>query len=144
LKITPVVFKDFAQLLVIWEASVRATHYFLTEDDIQVYKRLIGEKYLQELDLYCVNIAENVAGFIGLQGHLIQMLFVDPGFLRRGIGKALVEFAIQTHHASEVDVNEQNLEALKFYKSLGFQAFNRFQTDDAGKPFPILSLSLKI
>ncbi|MEJ7557848.1 MAG: GNAT family N-acetyltransferase [Pedobacter sp.] len=132
------------ELLVLWEASVRATHDFLKEADIQVYKKLIGDKYLQSLDLYCILKEHRIAGFIGLQGELIQMLFVHPDFMKQGLGRTLVNFAVLEHHVTEVDVNEQNTSALAFYRNLGFEPFDRFESDDAGKPFPILSLSLAI
>jgi putative acetyltransferase len=136
--------EDQKELLALWEASVRATHDFLGEGDIQTYKRLIRDDYFQSLDLYCVKKDQRIAGFIGLQTHLIQMLFVHPNFMKQGIGKSLVDFAITEHQVTEVDVNEQNTQALGFYRSLGFEAFNRFETDDAGKPFPILSLRLTV
>jgi putative acetyltransferase len=136
--------EDQKELLALWEASVRATHDFLDENDIQAYKQLIGDQYLQSLNLYCIRDGPRIAGFIGLQNKLIQMLFVHPDFMKKGIGKSLVNFAILEHQVTEVDVNEQNIQALGFYKSLGFEAFDRFETDDAGKPFPILSLCLTI
>jgi putative acetyltransferase len=86
--------EDQKELLALWEASVRATHDFLGEDDIQTYKRLIADDYFQTLDLYCVKKDQRIAGFIGLQTHLIQMLFVHPDFMKQGIGKSLVDFAI--------------------------------------------------
>lgn len=33
--------RDYDELIQLWEASVRSTHHFLTEDDIQYYKPLI-------------------------------------------------------------------------------------------------------
>lgn len=130
-------------ILEVWEASVRATHDFLSEKDIQAYKALIGGQYLQSLNLFCVKEEDSIAGFIGLQGRLIQMLFIHPKYVAKGLGKALVNFAISKHGATEVDVNEQNTKALGFYKSLGFEVVDRFEIDDAGKPYPVLSMSLK-
>lgn len=135
---------DLPELLTLWEQSVRATHDFLEENDIQVYKRLIGDKYLEALNLYCVKTDKGILGFIGLQKKLIQMLFVHPSYFNQGIGRQLVDFAISKHNVNEVDVNEQNTNALEFYKRIGFEVFDRFDTDDAGKPFPILSLSLNV
>lgn len=140
--ITKPTLEDHPELLNLWEESVRATHDFLEKNDIQVYKRLIGDKYLETLNLYCIKTEKGILGFIGLQKKLIQMLFVHPDFMNQGVGRQLVNFAISEHKVTEVDVNEQNTYALGFYKSMGFEAFDRFDTDDAGKPFPILSLTL--
>ena len=37
--------KDYDELLALWEASVRSTHHFLTEENILFYKPLIREEY---------------------------------------------------------------------------------------------------
>ena len=39
-----------------------------------------------------------------------------------------------------VDVNEQNHKAEGFYRHLGFQTFERTETDEQGNPFPILKM----
>ncbi len=44
---------DFDEITELWEASVRATHRFLSEDDILFFKPLIREQYLFAVDLYC-------------------------------------------------------------------------------------------
>jgi len=44
---------DHLKLLEIWEASVRATHDFLAEDDLQELKPLILEQYFDAVDLMC-------------------------------------------------------------------------------------------
>jgi len=134
--------ENYKELLALWELSVTATHDFLSKEDIQVYRELIGETYLQSLTLFGMRVNGKIAGFIGLKDQLIQMLFVHPNYMRIGIGKALVDFAIKEYNVTEVDVNEQNTQALKFYNNLGFEAFDRFEKDDAGKPYPILSLAL--
>ena len=33
--------QDYDELLAVWEASVRSTHHFLTEENIQFYKPLV-------------------------------------------------------------------------------------------------------
>lgn len=143
MEITTASNESLDELLAVWEASVRATHDFLSEKDIQAYKALIGGQYLHSLELFCIKEENSIVGFIGLQGRLIQMLFIHPKYVAKGLGKALVNFAISKHGATEVDVNEQNTKALGFYKSLGFEVVDRFEIDDAGKPYPVLSMSLK-
>jgi putative acetyltransferase len=135
--------KDYEELLNVWEASVRLSHDFLSEEDIQAYKRLIGTDYLKSLSLYCIKQQGFIAGFLGVDDKLIQMLFVHPTYMKQGVGNALLNFAISVCKTTEVDVNEQNSQALAFYKRFGFEPFERFERDAAGKPFPILSLVLK-
>lgn len=69
------------------------------------------------------------------------MLFIDGDARGRGYGSTLIEFA-KENGATKVDVNEQNPMALAFYQSKGFRIVGRDATDDAGRPYPILHLSL--
>lgn len=132
---------DFDALTAIWERSVRATHSFLTENDIQQIKALLPGHYFPAVELFAIDADGVLKAFIGLAGGAIEMLFVDSDSLRKGYGRALTRFAIR-RGATKVDVNEQNPEALHFYMAMGFRISRRTATDDAGRPFPILHLSL--
>ena len=46
--------RDYDELIQLWEASVRSTHHFLTEDDIQYYKPLIRNEYFRAVELYII------------------------------------------------------------------------------------------
>ena len=45
-------------------------------------------------------------------------------------------------NADELDVNEQNPQALGFYLHEGFEVVGRSQTDGLGQPYPLLHLRL--
>lgn len=141
--IIPVIRADHQELLTVWEASVRATHHFLTEADIQAYKKLIFNDFFDVLDLYCIKEDNQIRAFMGLDDDLIQMLFIHPAFRGKGLGKLLVEYGIGQHAITKVDVNEQNLQALGFYNYMGFQIYERFEHDSAYKPYPVLAMQLK-
>ena len=136
--------EDYNELTQLWEASVRATHHFLKEEDIQFYKPLILNEYLKSVRLHCIrSTAGVIQGFIGTSEHAIEMLFVHPAARGTGVGKALAVFAIQSLGCSKVDVNEDNLQALGFYEKLGFEMRARSLTDGMGKPYPILHMELQ-
>lgn len=82
-----------------------------------------------------------ICGFIGLSD-MIEMLFVHPDFMGKGIGKSLLTYAIRQKGMTKVDVNEQNDKAVKFYISNGFVVTGRNELDSDGRPFPILHMSL--
>ena len=122
-------FEDFNELLLLWEASVRSTHHFLKEEDM--------------VELYITrNERGKIAAFMGLSDELIEMLFVHPEEQGKGLGKRLIQFALQETPIRKVDVNEQNTTALHFYQHLGFEIIGRDETDSMGKPYPILHLQL--
>lgn len=134
---------DYLELINVWERSVRATHHFLDENDIFLYKELIYNEYFHQVDLYCIKQDKHIIGFIGLDGDTVQMLFIDPIARGKRIGKYLMDFAIKQKGIRKVDVNEQNEQAVGFYLHLGFNVTARFEKDAAGRPYPILAMELK-
>lgn len=132
----------YAEILKVWECSVRATHDFLNEADIQAYKTLLDNNCLDQLQLYGIHQESHILGFIGINDIQIRLLFVLPEARGMGIGISLINFVYQHYGIKEVDVNEQNTQAYDFYKYLGFIVTERSDTDAIGKPFPILSMKL--
>ena len=128
------------ELLGIWEASVHASHHFLTEDDIRsLFPQ--AEEAVRQIETLWVAGDENARiGFMGIQSGKIEMLFLHPDHFRKGIGSMLIQKAFSELDAQYVDVNEQNPSAVKFYERMGFSAFRRDSTDDQGNPFPILRM----
>ena len=134
---------DFAELLVVWEDSVRATHDFITDADIAEFKPIIMAQAFPAVTLKCVRgEKQKIIGFIGVAENKIEMLFVLDKCRGQGIGQQLLNFAINELEATKVDVNEQNPLAVEFYKHMGFEVTSRSPLDDLGKPFPILHMSL--
>lgn len=136
--------KDMEEILNTWESSVRATHNFLSEEDIISIKPQVieGAKYVSKL--LCVRDKKDmIKAFMGIHDSKIEMLFVSNDSRGNGIGKKLVEYAIEVLNANYVDVNEQNPQALGFYKHMGFKVFKKSEFDEQGNPFPILHMKLK-
>ncbi len=135
--------EKYETLLDIWEESVRATHDFLTEEDIETFKPLILEHAFPGADLRCAVQDGEILGFLGVYDRKVEMLFLSPKYFGRGVGKFLMEHAIKYMAAIKVDVNEQNPKAFEFYKHMGFQVVKRSPLDEQGNPFPILHMELK-
>lgn len=135
---------EYKTLTQIWENSIRATHTFLQESDIEFFRPKILNEYLYAVKLYVYkDESGDILGFIGIDENRVEMLFIEPKYFKKGIGRELMEFAIKTHNIDEVDVNEQNQNGVDFYKHIGFEVISRSKTDSLGKPFPILHLRLK-
>lgn len=126
----------------LWEASVRATHHFLKEEDIRFLVPLVKEAFAAH-ELWCTRDDTGVpTAFLCVEGTNIEMLFVAPENRGQGLGRRLTEHAITHFQATTVDVNEQNEQAVGFYERLGFHTVRRSELDPTGKPFPILHLEL--
>lgn len=134
---------DYRELLSVWEASVRATHDFLREQDLLELKPLIYEQYFGAVDLTCVKgVSGEILGFCGVHDGNIEMLFIAPQARGEGIGSLLLDDAVTAKGATRVDVNEQNPQALGFYQHKGFAVRDRSPLDGLDKPYPLLHMEL--
>jgi putative acetyltransferase len=140
-----VVEKDYPEIVKVWEASVRATHHFVLDEDIRFYKDLISYKYLKQANLLCIRDDENgrIQGFLGVHEDYVDMLFIHPDYFGKGIGTKLLKHALENLSARKVSVNEQNENALEFYKKFGFKTIRRDERDGMDMPYPILHLELQ-
>ena len=124
-------------LLTVWESSVRTTHLFLSEKDIESIKQYVPQA-LREIPHLL--IAENEDGapvaFAGVDGHKLEMLFVSAENRGKGVGRKLLQYAVDTYAVNELTVNEQNPQAIGFYEHMGFQIYKRSETDEQGNPYP--------
>src|SRR5262249_55351195 len=114
--------EDYARVVEVWEASVRATHHFVSESDIEVFRPLVREALPKVPDLVCVrDTKKNVVAFIGVADTEIDMLFVHPDWRGKGVGRRLIGYAVDERGARTLDVNEQNEQAVGFYLKMGFK-----------------------
>jgi putative acetyltransferase len=134
---------DHDVLVDIWLRSVRATHTFLSEEDIQFFLPLVRNGGLAQLELWALcSDSGAVIGFMGMSGNKLEALFLAPEYLRRGGGRLLVEHARELRGELTVDVNEQNPDACRFYEACGFIVEGRSELDGTGRPFPLLHMRL--
>ncbi len=109
-------------------------------EDVQAYLN-----WLFRRDVAGIWVAEEegkIVGFIASDGNwfskregkvvgAIHELVILPEYRNKGIGKALVQKAIEYFKSRGLDtaelwVGDKNTQALEFYKSLGFEEKNRF------------------
>ena len=63
-----------------------------------------------------------VVGFLAMQDHLIDRLYVDPKYQARGIGSSLVTHAkMQFPDGLKLHTHQQNKRACEFYEQSGFE-----------------------
>jgi putative acetyltransferase len=133
---------DQALLLDIWLRSVRASHVFLSELDIQSLLPIVRDQVLPSLRMWVACDADSIPiGFMGVGEGSIEALFIAPDHFGQGAGTMLVEFA-KRHllRPLHVDVNEQNPKAVGFYQARGFEVIGRSPLDGDGRPFPLLHM----
>ena len=127
------------QLTAIWEDSVRATHLFLSEAEIQTIKAYVPHALTGVSHLL---VAERAQGqpvaFMGIEGPRLEMLFLSPAERGAGLGRQLLEYGIRHYDLQELTVNEQNPQAVGFYQHMGFETYRRTDCDEQGGPYPLL------
>lgn len=133
---------EYPRIVEVWESSVRATHHFLPEDYIVRLRKLLLEQYLEGVTLFCTREQQVITGFAGVSDDKLQMLFVAADHRGQGLGRQLLEHAIEHYGIRELDVNEQNPQALGFYQKQGFRISGRTPLDGLGQPYPMLRMLL--
>jgi len=132
------------QLLAVWEASVRATHLFLSDAEVKQIKEYVPLALKGVEHLVVAEREPGVpVGFLGVNGHRLEMLFLSPAARGHGLGRQLLRFGIEQYGIEEVTVNEQNPQAVGFYEHLGFVTYQRTALDEEGNPYPLLYMRRK-
>ena len=128
------------KLIAIWRRSVDATHDFLSKEYRAELEDLVSA-FLPEAPLWvAVTEKDEAVAFMLLTGEHMDALFVDPTVRGCGVGKLLIEHALTLAPKLTTNVNEQNEQAVGFYQKMGFKVTGRSETDDLGKPYPLLHL----
>lgn len=131
------------QLLEIWEQSVKATHLFLSRQEIASIREYVPKALREVPHLMIAKKQRGVpVGFLGLQGHTLEMLFLLPEERGKGLGKQLLQDAMQTYGVRFLTVNEQNPSAKGFYEHMGFRVYRRNSHDQQGNPYPLFYMFL--
>jgi putative acetyltransferase len=129
------------QMISVWEKSVRATHHFVSSQEVNRLKELVKKIDFNSYSVYCLTSGRKVLGFLGVKDDVIETLFLDPDYIGQKLGTRLMNFALDELKADKVNVNEQNIDAVKFYSKFGFVTYERTEKDSEG--YPILKMKLK-
>lgn len=109
------------------EVIMETFHQFIDDyedDEIDVYGYfdnnvdLVGLiRFSEETGDYLFGSIDNLANYFFT---LIGVLFVQPNYRKKGIGKELVEFAISKATTEEIVADPFDIEASNFFNSIGF------------------------
>lgn len=127
------------ELLAVWESSVRATHLFLSPEEIESIKEYVPEALRKVPVLIIAENEQKISvGFMGIAKEHLEMLFVADQERGKGIGKALLNYGVEKYGLCSLAVNEQNSYARAFYEHMGFAVYRRSELDEQGNPYPLL------
>ncbi|WJY64275.1 putative N-acetyltransferase YjaB [Corynebacterium atrinae] len=133
---------EYPELVKVWRSSVDASHDFLSEQDRDAIEDKLASDYFPAVDLWVAEHEGCPIGFSGVADGNLEMLFIAAEERGTGAGSALLAHAVQELGVLSVDVNEQNELAAAFYLNPGFEVTGRSDTDEAGRPYPLLHLRI--
>ena len=132
--------EDCLRLLDIWRAASEIGHPFFSREQLDEQQQLVGDVYLPQAETWVALSDAKPVGFIGLLDDFVGGLFVAPESHGTGVGRRLVEHALERHGALELDVYALNAGALSFYRRLGFVEISRRPRDDNDLPLEVVQL----
>lgn len=132
------------ELLEVWENSVKATHLFLSNEEIESIKKYVPQALNKIAHLVVAKNDDNMPiAFMGIENQKLEMLFIKNSERGKGLGKQLLNYGIENYNINELAVNEQNPNAKGFYEHMGFRTYKRTELDEQGNPYPILYMRLE-
>ena len=140
-KITRGAQSHFLQIISLWKESVQYTHSFLRGNDFKELEEEMGTLYLPSMsEIWLCHVANDLVAFCANNGHNVEMLFVKPGYMKKGIGRLLLNHIHKLYGPLSLDVNEDNKNATAFYLRCGFNITGRSPQDNQGRNYPIIHL----
>ena len=133
--------EDADRLVDIWWHSAQATHHFLSRRELEALLPEVRALRLETLQTWVLcSPGSGAIGFLVMEGRSVEGLFIAPEWRRRGGGRRLMSQARLLADRLTVEVNEQNADALAFYRAQGLEIVHRSPTDRSGRPYPLLHL----
>ena len=132
------------QLLEVWKDSVKATHTFLSNEEIENIKKYVLQALESIAHLIIIeNESHQPIALMGIEENKLEMLFIKNSERGKGIGKQLLNYGIENYGVNDLAVNEDNPQAKGFYEHMGFKVYQRNELDDQGNPYPVLYMKLE-
>ena len=117
---------EISQILEDWAASNRGiplVHNFEERADY-------GRWLLEHTSVLMIHNSSGVVGFLALEKHIIQALYIKKDFQGFGFGQAAIKFAQKQFEELRLWVFQSNIGAQKFYQRLGFQIVEKSDGED--------------
>lgn len=86
---TPLLVK---QLTNVWESSVKATHFFLSDNEIENIKQYVPQAFESVAHLFIMEDENNIPiAFMGVEDGKLEMLFIKAEERGKDLGKQVLQ-----------------------------------------------------
>lgn len=134
---------DIDNVMDIWIKSTIKAHHFISKEYWQNNYNTVKNVYIPMSDTFVYEDNEGIKGFISIiNNEFIGALFVDINFQGNGIGKKLIDYAMNKYKELELAVYKENETSVEFYINRGFKIVKEQINDDSGYSEYIMQKSL--
>jgi putative acetyltransferase len=125
---------DQGALLDVWYRASVIAHPFLADDFLEAERQQIVVQFLPRAETTIAEIDGRLVGFLSRVGSEVGGVFVDPQYQGRGVGRRLMDAALDSRAFLELDVFEANAAGRRFYSRYGFKEVGRHADQATGQP----------
>lgn len=117
---------DVEGVVRVWHASGLLAYPFIERWQrftLELARSVFREEIASACEIWVAEAGDEIVGYLALRGSYVDRLYVGPNHQRRGIGTALLKFAMLRSPAGlELHTHEKNTPARAFYEQHGFVA----------------------
>ena len=125
--------KDMDKIMDIWLKSTIKAHDFIDEGYWNKNYDTVKDVYIPMSDTFVYEDEENIKGFISIiNNEFIGALFVDIDCQGNGIGKKLINYAMNKYKKLNLAVYKDNKKSVDFYMNRGFKIVKEQEDEDSG------------
>lgn len=138
ISIRPLQVADLETVVDLWLKSSIKAHSFIEASFWEGQVNAMREVYIPSADTWVADYEGMLVGFVSLNEEMLAALFVHPFFQGNGIGKQLLQFAMEQSDSLVLSVYKENKRAMDFYRKQGFEAVQEQVDKHTGMPEVIM------
>ncbi|HPX05597.1 MAG TPA: N-acetyltransferase [Tenuifilaceae bacterium] len=138
ISIRPLQEADLDTVVDLWLKSSIKAHSFIEASFWEGQVNAMREVYIPSADTWVADYEGMLVGFVSLNEEMLAALFVHPFFQGNGIGKQLLQFAMEQSDSLVLSVYKENKRAMDFYRKQGFEAIQEQVDKHTGMPEVIM------
>lgn len=125
--------KDIDKVMDIWLKSTIKAHDFISKEYWENNYNDVKNIYIPMANTFLYEDKEGIKGFISIiNDEFIGALFVDVDYQGNGIGKALINYAMDKYKKLNLAVYKDNKKSVEFYLKNEFKIIKEQVNDDCG------------
>lgn len=125
--------KDIDKIMNIWLKSTIKAHNFITKEYWENSYNDVRDVYIPMSETFVYEDKDDIKGFISIiNNEFIGALFVDIDYQGNGIGKYLINYAIDKYKKLNLAVYKENKKSVEFYINRGFEIIKEQINEDSG------------